>query len=311
MRSIDVTEKMASLLLGRKGENNAVQYRFPVEEYLEEYPGATIGMYYRLPHHSDSYPVVIGQPADGYVAWTVGSTELQKDGDAECELVVTKDGAVKLSKKWKCKILDSLDGGGDAPDPWESWMTEFTAIKGEAEDAAEAAEDAQTAAETAQGKAEDAQEAAEIAQGKAEDAQVAAETAQGKAEDAQVAAETAATAAQNIIDDTATTQTTKTWSAGKVSGELAEMKVYKFSWNVAASIYTTPVTLNLSAKTWSGSHPTFSSGARVVAYNMSDTEYYTDLEITIDSQSVSGSLTLLPGASSGTIEVLIADTETT
>ena len=53
------------------------------------------------------------------------------------------------------------------------------------------AEDAQEAAETAQGKAEDAQEAAETAQGKAEDAQEAAETAQGKAEDAQEAAETA------------------------------------------------------------------------------------------------------------------------
>ncbi|MBO4279169.1 MAG: hypothetical protein J5891_05095 [Spirochaetales bacterium] len=65
----------------------------------------------------------------------------------------------------------------------------------EFDDDVQAAIDAATAAETAQGKAEDAQEAAETAQGKAEDAQEAAETAQGKAEDAQEAAETAQEAA--------------------------------------------------------------------------------------------------------------------
>ena len=52
-----------------------------------------------------------------------------------------------------------------------------------------AAQDAQAAAERAQGAAEDAQEAAETAQGKAEDAKDDAEEAQGKAEDAQAAAE--------------------------------------------------------------------------------------------------------------------------
>lgn len=74
-------------------------------------------------------------------------------------------------------------------------MKETEEFKEAAQAAQTGAETAQENAEIAQGKAEDAQEAAETAQGKAEDAQEAAETAQGKAEDAQEAAEAAAAAA--------------------------------------------------------------------------------------------------------------------
>lgn len=70
-----------------------------------------------------------------------------------------------------------------------------------AETAQDKAEDAQTAAENAQTGAENAQEAAELAQDKAEDAQEAAELAQSKAEDAQTAAESARDIAVDAKDD--------------------------------------------------------------------------------------------------------------
>ena len=86
----------------------------------------------------------------------------------------------------------------------------------------EAAQDAQRAAEAAQGKAEDAQEAAETAQGKAETAQEKAETAQGKAEDAQEKAETAQEKAEDAKEGAETAEhnaedyskASKSWAVG-------------------------------------------------------------------------------------------------
>lgn len=234
MRIIDVTESMTSLLLGWRGENNRVQYRFPVAEWLEEYPDATIGLYYQLPYHDDSYPVVIGQPEDGFVSWTVGANELQIVGTGCCELTAVEGETVVLSKKWKTRILESLDGGGEAPEPWESWEVEFTRLKGEAEDAAD---DAEVSALKSEGYAKGSQngvpagsdspyyhknaeyfmqktleytiassqnattsmqarDAAVTAQEAAENAQAAAETAQAAAETAETGAGTAQTAAE-------------------------------------------------------------------------------------------------------------------
>ena len=107
---------------------------------------------------------------------------------------------------------------GDA----EELINEITELVNRAENAQEAAEtaqgkaeDAQTAAETAQGKAEDAQTAAETAQGKAEDAQSAAETAQGKAETAQGKAEDAQSAAETAQGKAEDAQTAAETAQGK------------------------------------------------------------------------------------------------
>lgn len=158
MRIINVSNEMTSLPLGRLGENERTQFVFDVSEWLEEYPDAAFSLYFQKPYESESYPVVTEETEDGKVTWTVGASELAEPGDGKCELVAVDGETVVKGHIWKTKILEALDGAGDPPDPWESWMTEFTQMKGDAEDAAEAAEDAQEAAETAQDAAEDARD---------------------------------------------------------------------------------------------------------------------------------------------------------
>lgn len=165
MRIINTASGMTSLLLGRLGENERTQFVFDVADWLEEYPDATITMYFQRPHSSESYPVVISQPVNGKVTWTVADSELQETGYGKCELVAIKGETVVKGHIWKTNVLESLDGAGDAPDPWESWMTEFTRLKGDAEDAEEAAEDAAEAAAEAAEDAEAARDAAQAAAG--------------------------------------------------------------------------------------------------------------------------------------------------
>ena len=98
-----------------------------------------------------------------------------------------------------------------------------------AETAQGLAETAQTAAETAQGLAEQAQSRAETAQGLAETAQSRAETAQGLAEQAQTAAETAQGLAEQAQSLAETAQTAAETAQGKaedaqVAAELAQSK---------------------------------------------------------------------------------------
>ena len=137
MDVIRATNDISKLKLGRVGENKRRKVVFPVADILTEYPGATIGLNYRLPYTEDSYPVVITAPADGEVEWIIGATELQVAGEGECELYATKDDVVVMDVIWKTVVDRSLDGNGNEPEEWEpTWKTEFNQIKGEAQDAA-------------------------------------------------------------------------------------------------------------------------------------------------------------------------------
>lgn len=132
MKVIHVATGMTFIPLGRKGENLRTQIVFPVQDWLDEYPGASIGLINRRPGESDEYPVVISAVEDGTVKWTVGASELAIDGNGNCELIAIDDGVVAKSKKWDTVIFDAMTGEGDAPDPWESWVQYFEELKDEA-----------------------------------------------------------------------------------------------------------------------------------------------------------------------------------
>lgn len=140
MKIINAGNDLAAIPLGRLGENEHTQVVFDVSSWLEEYPDASIGLYYQLPYAADSYPVVISAPVRGKVTWTVGANELQIVGNGKCELVAVKGETVVKGQIWRTIIYDALDGQGEFPEPWESWMTEFTELAGEAQDHAEDSE---------------------------------------------------------------------------------------------------------------------------------------------------------------------------
>ena len=59
MNVIKVTPEMRTLALGRLGENEVTQFVFDVSDWLEEFPGATIGLANSLPHTNVSYPCAL------------------------------------------------------------------------------------------------------------------------------------------------------------------------------------------------------------------------------------------------------------
>ena len=154
MNVITVTPGMSSLLLGKQGENKSTKFLFDVTEWLEEYPGCSIGLNYRPAKTDVSYPCILTDENYGKKGWLITSSELVNDGDGEAELVCILDEVVEKDKRtWKTKVNKSLGGGGSAPDPWENWEDTFIELAERAEDAAEDAEDAKEAAEEAAGVA--------------------------------------------------------------------------------------------------------------------------------------------------------------
>ena len=132
------------IVLGRLGENDhtCVVFDKSVQELLAQYPNATIGLY-NLPARSDqSYPVAATQRVGDTLEWTVQSAELAEEGRGQCELVAVENGTIAKSIIYNTSVSHALTGNGTAPNPWEEWMAEFIRLKGEAEAAAEDAEEA-------------------------------------------------------------------------------------------------------------------------------------------------------------------------
>ena len=140
MRIINVTPEMTVLPLGRLGENESTKFIFDVSDWLEQYPDATIGLANKLPHASASYPCTLEDEEDGKVSWTITSAELSVEGKGKCQLQAVEGTTVEKKKIYTTDIGEALDPDADPPEEWESYVTAVTALKGDAEDAAEDAE---------------------------------------------------------------------------------------------------------------------------------------------------------------------------
>lgn len=140
-------------VLGRLGENDYTQAQFDVYAWLSEYPEGQITLLNQRSGDSYAYPVAGVSLSGSTVLWTVSDTDLSKEGVGRCELIMLVDGVVAKSVIYMTKVLPALDGSGEAPEPWESWQTEFAALKDEA---VAAADDAEAASEAVQDMGVDA-----------------------------------------------------------------------------------------------------------------------------------------------------------
>lgn len=141
MKIIDA-KQCTAIALGRLGENEYTVVRFDVAAWLEELPGAVIGLYNQRPGDADAYPIAAIAVEDGVVTWTVTSAELTQTGEGRCELVAIAGEVVAKSAIFRTIVFDALDGSGEAPEPWSDWQQQFIILKGEAEQAADRAEEA-------------------------------------------------------------------------------------------------------------------------------------------------------------------------
>ena len=140
-------------VLGRLGENDYTQAQFDVYAWLSEYPDGQITLLNQRCGDTDAYPVAGVSVSGSTVLWTVSDTDLSKEGVGRCELIMLVGGVVAKSAIYMTKVLPALDGSGEAPEPWESWQTEFAALKDEA---VAAADDAEAASEAVQDMGVDA-----------------------------------------------------------------------------------------------------------------------------------------------------------
>lgn len=136
MKTIDA-KQCTTIALGRLGENEYTVVRFDVSAWLEELPGAVIGLYNQRPGDDTAYPVA-GITVDGGIAtWTVTSAELTQTGQGKCELVAIAGEVVAKSAIFNTIVFDALDGSGEAPEPWADWQQQFITLRDEAVEAAQ------------------------------------------------------------------------------------------------------------------------------------------------------------------------------
>lgn len=133
------------IILGRTGENDYTVVVFPFDGPA----GASVALFNRLPGSTSSYPVAAVEVQNSTVRWTVSSADLSVNGYGECEITYTLGGVVAKSVRYPTQVIASLDGQGDPPEGWDTWQAVFTALKAQAEAAAQTATDAAQTAESA------------------------------------------------------------------------------------------------------------------------------------------------------------------
>lgn len=196
------------LEVGYQAENQRDQFAFPLDDFIEEYPGGWAMLLLQRPKDKD---VIVANDTvmDGNsLVWTARDYELKYEGYMKAQIVYAVGNVVAKTKRYRFHIAESLITVTIDEDTFDNMVNTLatsaanvnTAIQdayATLEEKVSEAEDARTNAEAAQEAAETAQAAAETAQGEAETAQTAAETAQQLAETAQTAAEEARTGAES------------------------------------------------------------------------------------------------------------------
>ena len=201
-----INQVVAQFVNGETATTALLEYQYDIEQYLL-IEGLNLPFSYEVDfcNDGDATTVTMIGDASGVL---IPRSVLATGRIVNAYIVLTDGNSVQTRYKITIPVHRRPSRVGVEPTPAER-TTIDTLIEAlnegveYAEDAKDAAQAAQTAAETAQGHAEDAQSAAETAQGHAEDAQTAAEAAQSAAEGAQTGAENArdrAEAAQSAAE---------------------------------------------------------------------------------------------------------------
>lgn len=134
--------------IGKQGENLTTIIKFPIHGWAKLFGEGIFMLYHSRHGDTTAYPCGITKD-DGYVYWTVTSSDTQYDGDGSCELVYTIDDAIAKSVIYKTHVDKSLNATDAPPAPWQSWINSLSDIVEDASDEADRAEDAADRAEEA------------------------------------------------------------------------------------------------------------------------------------------------------------------
>lgn len=134
------------LVLGRQGESGATSFEFDISEWVAQYGEGTLTLTAKRSQDTEPYPV----PIDGNV-WTVSDADTAFEGYGEAQLTYTVGDVVVKTVIYGTITAPSIIA--TTPDPYEPYTTWLDSMQ-------TAAQNAEDAAEAAQGYAEDAAESA-------------------------------------------------------------------------------------------------------------------------------------------------------
>lgn len=168
MREV-IADKRSITALGRQGENEATAVKFSISGWEEQYGEGAFELLNQRPSESTPYTCSITVD-DEYVTWIIQLSDVAKVGHGKCELTYVVDGTVAKSIQYATCVLESIEGGGTVPAPYESRIHDLIEASANVSVNAERAEEAAENAEQSASDAETAKDAAEEAQRKAESA---------------------------------------------------------------------------------------------------------------------------------------------
>lgn len=165
MREITATTRIV-IPLGKQGENAATLVKFPIGGWADLYGEGAFELVNVRPTESTPYTCSITAD-ENFVYWTVLSADVALAGHGKCELTYVVDGTIAKSLTFGTCVLESVEGAGTVPEPYEHRIQELITasanITTEADRAETAATRAEDAADQAEGYAGTAGEAAESA----------------------------------------------------------------------------------------------------------------------------------------------------
>lgn len=140
MRYVKAEQRIA-IPLGRQGENNVETVRFHVDGWAELYGEGAYELLHQRANDPGPYPCPISVSTDGkIVEWLIRNSDVAKVGRGTAQFVYIVNGNVAKSVVYATSVLESIDGGGDVPEPYEDWVNSVLfAAQNAAEEAAEEA----------------------------------------------------------------------------------------------------------------------------------------------------------------------------
>lgn len=114
------------LTLGFEGEQNHTQVVIYWTALYEQYPSATATMVIKPPT-GDAYPKVITQD-ENRILWDVSAADTSIPGSGSYQLTFTDGDEIIKTFIGSYRVLNSITGSGEAPDPVTDWVNEANEV---------------------------------------------------------------------------------------------------------------------------------------------------------------------------------------
>lgn len=135
------TSPGSNLLLGRQGENNALELVFSLGPWIDEYGPGTVQLLHRRKGDQDPYPVAVTQEND-VAKWLVSEVDTSVAGDGEYQLHYYSGDTLVKSATGVSFVEGAMTSSVDPPDPYKGWVDKVNEAVSDANAAANRAEEA-------------------------------------------------------------------------------------------------------------------------------------------------------------------------